>query len=77
MKKAVGRSRHIFDLLMGIEDGAYSLRLFILKQEWNNAQLLTEARIFRNSLNNGGFNYPFKLVFVNATTMENEEYVLE
>lgn len=65
------------DFVMGLDEDTYSLRLFVPKQKWNDSQLLYEARIFRNSLNNGAFSYPFKLIFVDNSLMEYEEYEIE
>ncbi len=65
------------DFLMDLEDETYFLRLFIPKQSWSEPQLMTEARIVKDKLNNFGFDYPFKLVLVDNTTMNIEEYEIE
>jgi hypothetical protein len=65
------------DFLMDLEDETYFLRLFIPKQSWSNPQLISEARIVVDKLNNFGFDYPLKLVLVDNTTMDIEEYEIE
>lgn len=62
-----------FDFLMDFEDIYYFLRLFIPKQNWNNPQLLNEAKFIKERLNNFGFKYPFKLILVDNTTVDLNE----
>lgn len=62
-----------FDFLMDIEDDYYFLRLFIPKQNWNNPQLLTEARFIKERLNNFGFKHPFELILVDNSTTDIDE----
>lgn len=65
------------DFLMALEDENYYLRLFIPKQNWNNPQLIAEAKIVKDKLNNVGFNYPVNLVLVDNTTIDVEEFEIE
>ena len=62
-----------YDFFMDYEDNFYFLRLFIPKQNWNNPQLLSEARFIKERLNNFGFEYPFKLFLVDNLTGEEFE----
>ena len=62
-----------FDFLMDYESDTYYLRLFIPKQNWSSPQLISEVKHIKQRLNNFGFNYPFRLVLVDNSTMEIEE----
>ncbi len=66
-----------FDFYMDFEDGNYFLRLFIPKQSWENSQLLSETRFIKQRLNNYDFKYPFKLLFVDNSTIEVHEKEIE
>jgi len=66
-----------FDFLVGYEDGMYILRLFIPKQNWVNSQLLKEARYCKKRLNNYDFDYPYKLILVDNTTLDYVEKEIE
>jgi hypothetical protein len=66
-----------FDFLMDYEDNTYFLKLFIPKQNWNSPQLLTEARFIKERLNNFGFKYPFKLMLIDNSTVNVDEFEIE
>ena len=70
-------SQKKFDFFMDYENDIYTMRLFIPKQNWKSPQLLTEARFIKEKLNNFGFKYPFKLILVDNTTVNVEEYEIE
>ena len=62
-----------FDFLLDQKDNYYVLKLFIPSQNWNNPQLLREARFVKENLNKSGFRHPFKLTLVdNSITGTNE-----
>ncbi|WP_346861502.1 hypothetical protein [uncultured Draconibacterium sp.] len=61
------------NFLVDYEHGAYSLRLFIPKQQWTNPRLLSDAKYFKEKLNNYGFDHPFKLILVDNSTNDIEE----
>lgn len=65
------------DFFLDYEDNYYFLRLFIPKQKWHHPQLLTEARLIKERLNNFGFRNHFKLILVDNSTSEIEELEIE
>ena len=66
-----------FDFFIDFENGMYSLRLFIPKQNWNQPRLISEAKFLNNRLNNYGFEKPFKLILVDNTTLDYDEKQIE
>lgn len=66
-----------FDFLMDFENDIYFMKLFIPKQNWNSPQLLAEARFIKERLNNYGFKFPFKLILLDNTTINVEEFEIE
>jgi hypothetical protein len=66
-----------FDFLMDYEDNTYSLKLFIPKQNWNSPQLLKEAQFVKDRLNTDGFRYPFKLILIDNSTDNVDEFEIE
>lgn len=69
--------KNIVDFIMDLEDETYYLRLFIAKQNWKSPQLLSEARIVKDKLNNVGFNYPVNLILVDNSTINIEEFEVQ
>lgn len=66
-----------FDFFVDLENGMFSLRLFIPKQNWNQPQLISEAKFLNDRLNDYGFEKPFKLILVDNTTLDYEEKQIE
>ncbi len=70
-------AQNSFDFLIDLENESYHLKLFIPKQSWYNPQLLSEVKYIKQKLNNAGFNYPFKVMLVDNSTIELEEKEVE
>lgn len=66
-----------FVFIMDYNNNTYYLKLFVRKQSWTNPQLLTEGRVVKDRLNNFGFKYPFKLVLIDNSTENFEEFEIE
>ena len=82
-QKAILEMSNIFppqnksQFIMDYEAGNYSLRLFIPRQSWSNARLITDAKYVKQRLNDFGFYYPFKLLLVDNTLNEMQEKEIE
>ena len=63
-----------FDFLMDLEDKTYFLRLFIPKQNWSNPQLLSEVNYVKERLNEFGFKYPFRLILIDNSTQDVQDF---
>ena len=66
-----------YDFLMDYENETYFLKLFIPRQNWKSPQLLTEARFIKERLNNFGFKHPFRLILIDNSTINVEEFEIE